>query len=102
MKKITDKIIAVKVENTIYSYSIQKSKDGIINLKVNYDNVHDYYVQMPKGDWVLVGYSHQLTDTQISSLGFDRNEFARLLEQNNVKYDYTSWEGKWLILFNRN
>lgn len=101
LKKITDKILAIKIDDGMYGYAIQKTDKGIVNLKVNYDNLHDYYVLLPKGDWVLVGYSHQLTDTQIYSLGLNSKEFGNLLEQNDVRYNYTSWEGKWLILYDK-
>lgn len=101
LKRLNNKTLAIKVEEGIYSYAIHTSNDGIVNLRVNYDNVHNYYVQLPKGDWVVVGYSHQLTDTQISSLGLDSKEYKQLLDQNDVKYNYTSWQGKWLVLFNR-
>lgn len=92
-------LVFVKVPDCVDEIAINKNTNKLSGWLICENSVNWFSKKLPFKNLNFIGFSHNLTDDQISTLFSSRDEFYKICNDNEIYYNYSAYTGKWAVLY---
>lgn len=81
---------------------VRYPKAGCYLMETDSRDLNHWKINLPLGNYEIVGLSNSLTDQQIKHLGVNHSEYIRLLSSMDITVNYSDTSNFWLVIIKLN